>query len=370
MVGRKRHAIRVFVDVPNFFIRPNNTDWRYMKKLNRLSQYIPIDFYYPNDFLLSARNSVSYISNRLLPLKHSHSYRDYQHRLAERELYNSRSDVIISHGPFPINSGSVPVVWQSAVLDPVMLRASGISDASVENSYNAQAVSYALATKIQMATDAEKNRHAKKFPALSDRFTAVPFFRPDITSILSSEVAKKHEEDKKIKILFVGREAYRKGLDLVLDAINSMHEDEKKHISFCIVSTLSHSKINMTTDVEVSYKRTLPFGEVSRLMREAHIFVMPSRFESFGLTYVEAMANGCAVIAPDWEVQKEICANGVAGINVAPEVLTVRGALELLCFDRAKRIEIAQAGLQRFKEAYDPNVVAAAYLNLFESACA
>jgi glycosyltransferase involved in cell wall biosynthesis len=47
---------------------------------------------------------------------------------------------------------------------------------------------------------------------------------------------------------------------------------------------------------------------VRRLMRAAIALVMPSKLESFGLPYYEAMVEGCAIIASDRPFAREACA--------------------------------------------------------------
>jgi glycosyltransferase involved in cell wall biosynthesis len=50
--------------------------------------------------------------------------------------------------------------------------------------------------------------------------------------------------------------------------------------------------------------------DLSRMYGEANIFVTTSRSEGFGLTVVEAMASGCAVVVSDIPTHREIVADG------------------------------------------------------------
>ena len=56
-----------------------------------------------------------------------------------------------------------------------------------------------------------------------------------------------------------------------------------------------------------------------RLMRSADCLVYPTRYESFGLPPLEAMAARCPVVATNLPVVSEMIQNGSNGILVCPE---------------------------------------------------
>ena len=64
--------MRVFVDTPAFFIRPTtNTDWRYMRELQRITEYAAVDFVYPFDLGDIFHENTKLISSKILA-KFSH----------------------------------------------------------------------------------------------------------------------------------------------------------------------------------------------------------------------------------------------------------------------------------------------------------
>ena len=79
---------------------------------------------------------------------------------------------------------------------------------------------------------------------------------------------------------------------------------------------------------------------LDELMRGAHVFAMISRQESFGLVFVEALAGGCAVLAPRRAAQMDIF--GDCGAE----------------WERK-----AEQAMQRYGPKYAPDVVANAFFD-------
>lgn len=55
---------------------------------------------------------------------------------------------------------------------------------------------------------------------------------------------------------------------------------------------------------------TVPYKQMSNVYRSADLFTLPSANEPFGLVYIEAMASGLPVVAPDEVSQKQIVNEG------------------------------------------------------------
>jgi glycosyltransferase involved in cell wall biosynthesis len=82
------------------------------------------------------------------------------------------------------------------------------------------------------------------------------------------------------------------------------------------------------------------------LYRGAKAFVLPSRYEGFGLTCLEAMACGTPVIAADRAALPEIC--GDAAILVDPDdPSAITAAVLAACDDQMLAAELRAAGIER-----------------------
>lgn len=87
-------------------------------------------------------------------------------------------------------------------------------------------------------------------------------------------------------------------------------------------------------------------SELCRLYREARVFVLPSRYEGFGLTALEEMACGTPVVAGNVASVPEVVAD--AAILVDPEdTVELSDALYRVFTDSELRRELRTRGLTR-----------------------
>ncbi|HEX9987775.1 MAG TPA: glycosyltransferase family 4 protein [Chloroflexia bacterium] len=102
-----------------------------------------------------------------------------------------------------------------------------------------------------------------------------------------------------------------------------------------------------------------------RLMRSAECLVYPTRYESFGLPPLEAMAAGCPVIATNIPVVNEMIQDGINGVLVTPEdpAALARGIMRVLS-DPALRVSLVEEGkrtLARYEEGAIIECIEAVY---------
>ena len=87
---------------------------------------------------------------------------------------------------------------------------------------------------------------------------------------------------------------------------------------------------------------------LAQLYRRAWVFCLPSRYEGFGLPYVEAMARGLPVVATSNPGARYITRDGRDGLIVPDDVLGA--TLAQLLGDGTRRAALSRAGRQRAAE--------------------
>lgn len=367
-------STRIYLDVAPWDFRPRNTDWRYVRHLlPRLVEWHP-----ELDLVLQTSSRVTMLSNykairmavgRRVGLPLSLQSRETD-QLDAQELHRSGCKVVFSHRGYPTNAGDIPVIWQSSILDPVMTRSyhGGDTPAQLaENELRHQL--YHQASIVQVSTVAEAVRLSKTYPELAGKFTPIPFFLPDLHAV-PVDLLERHHSPEKVQLLFVGNEAWRKGLDLLLTSFMQLPGSTRRHTHLTIISNFDDRKLNVPNDESITLLHGAPHSTVMEQMRKAHALINVARFESYGFIFPEAMSQGLACIGPDWEVQRELFDDGRAGMNVSCDIEKIKAALIRIIEDNNFRYTLASAAHTRFQQMYSPNVVAQQYAEMFRTACA
>jgi glycosyltransferase involved in cell wall biosynthesis len=111
--------------------------------------------------------------------------------------------------------------------------------------------------------------------------------------------------------------------------------------------------------------------DTAPLYRAADLFVQPSHFESFGISVIEAMASGVAVVAAEVGGMRDFLAddrNALLHRPKSPESLA--GALRRALDDPDLRARLAGAALQTVREQFDEDALFDRYAALIESTAA
>jgi mannosyltransferase len=97
----------------------------------------------------------------------------------------------------------------------------------------------------------------------------------------------------------------------------------------------------------------LPIADVQRWYQRLTIYAFTSRNEGFGLTLIEAMASGSALVAARAGAAELVVEDGVTGILIPPgDAAALVAALEPLMRDPAAALAMGARGRQRVVEKF------------------
>ncbi|MCL6751568.1 glycosyltransferase family 4 protein [Nostoc sp. CCCryo 231-06] len=116
--------------------------------------------------------------------------------------------------------------------------------------------------------------------------------------------------------------------------------------------------INKSDNAKLTWINGAVDLEKEKLFHDAHIFILPSRYEGQPITIIEALASGCAIITTKvGEIPTTVNEETVRFINeCSPDV--IKEVIIELSLDVEKRTQLALNGLRLFRErfSYDKHI--------------
>lgn len=179
-------------------------------------------------------------------------------------------------------------------------------------------------------------------------------------------------DDKDKLILFVGRIHEIKGLDLLIDSFNDLiHLNEYERIKLAIVgpddgylNELEEKIKTYSLDEKVIITGPLYNEEKQEALVDCDLFVMPSKYESFTTSGLEAMACSKPLVLTknnhihDW-------VDGNCGIACDDDKDSLRSALEELLFDEDLSRTYGENGRELIDHKYNWNIINKQILDIY-----
>jgi glycosyltransferase involved in cell wall biosynthesis len=172
---------------------------------------------------------------------------------------------------------------------------------------------------------------------------------------VSEEEIKTRATHEPLKILFLGNIIERKGLHTLLEAVKS----QKSNVAVDIVGSLitepgyvnqmqEFVKSNSLSSL-VTFHSSLNNEPLIEKLKQAHILIVPSSYEGFGIVYLEGMAFGLPAIGTTTGAAGEIIEHGKTGYLIEPNNSTTLAThISQLASDRNLLAEISLNARKRY----------------------
>ena len=183
--------------------------------------------------------------------------------------------------------------------------------------------------------------------------------------------------DGGVRFLFVGRLEPRKGIDTLLAAVPSVlarlpearfdiaggHPNGRPEDILRLLPAGYHACVRVHGWIDEPTR--------SALYRDCDVFVAPSRYESFGIVYLEAMAWGKPCVACDVGGAKAIVGHEDGGLLVpVDDAAALAEALVRVGGDRGLRERLGRQARSRVERSYTVSAMARATVDFYESVLA
>ena len=172
--------------------------------------------------------------------------------------------------------------------------------------------------------------------------------------ISEKEIIERAKSDE-FRILFLGNVIHRKGLHTLLQAVSIQRSGFRLDGIGSLTSEprYAHHIQEYITDNHLSSFVSL-HGPLDReplieKLKQAHVLVVPSSYEGFGIVYLEGMCFGLPAIGTTAGAANEIISGGVDGFLIQPEdAHELAGKLQVLRENRARLIQMSLAARERY----------------------
>jgi glycosyltransferase involved in cell wall biosynthesis len=106
----------------------------------------------------------------------------------------------------------------------------------------------------------------------------------------------------------------------------------------------------MGLGLPVRFHGILDHQPLAGILRRAHVLVIPSQYEGFGIAYLEGMAHGLPALGTRVGALPELIADGVDGYLSSPgEVAALSGQISRLASDRRLLARMGRAALEKYR---------------------
>jgi glycosyltransferase involved in cell wall biosynthesis len=174
---------------------------------------------------------------------------------------------------------------------------------------------------------------------------------------ISEEEIKTRAEKQPLHILFLGNVMERKGLHTLLQALTILHPSSfildvvgslttdppyaKQMQDFVMINGLSSL---------VTFHSSLNNQPLIEKLKAAHVLVVPSSYEGFGIVYLEGMGFGLPAIGTTLGAASEVIEDGVTGFLIQPgDAHTLATKLQGMNERRDLLIQMSLAARSRYQ---------------------
>jgi glycosyltransferase involved in cell wall biosynthesis len=277
-------------------------------------------------------------------------------------------DLVFAHEFFPINAEAcpVPIVFQTKMSTAECLAAYGVGADYVKKEISLKRKWGRHAAKIVVPSPGDKELLCRHIPDFESKCVVIPPYVPWIEPIQTAQVVAKHVASDKLRVLFVGNESRRKGLDQVAAAWREMPAAITRRIEVTVVSRFIDG-MPAIQDLPWSVRSDISQEELDTLMENSHVLLLPTYGDTFGVVLIEAMAAGCCVISSRRSPQDWILDFGRAGMLVDPlDAKSIAAALTRALLEPDMRSQLAVRGHKRFVEMFHHLATGAQYYRIFK----
>jgi len=191
------------------------------------------------------------------------------------------------------------------------------------------------------------------------------------------EIKKEQNTSEKLQILFVGRIARVRRIELLLQAVSQLTipfhltiaggEEKTSSVTrsgYFDELKLLANQLNLNSNVTFAGKKNQL--ELKALYKSSNIFVYPSLYENFGQPLIEAASHGLPLISTPVGIANDIIIDGETGYHITGKIEEIKDKIETLK-DPNIRLKMGRKIQTEIKNRFDWGKIMDQYMDLYYS---
>ncbi len=181
-------------------------------------------------------------------------------------------------------------------------------------------------------------------------------------------------DEKSKRIIFLGRKEIYKGIDLLIKAAQEIADEEAWELCLFLVGPDTQEFLDLFPDfsnnnmVTTGKLKVINWGRVleqekNYLLEFSDLLILPSKFESFGIVFLEAWKYKKPVIGPNKGASFEV----IAGAGLCAEygsVSDLKEKIKLILNDEKLAQKLGEAGKNKLYEKYNIEKIGNSFINI------
>ncbi|ALO35119.1 hypothetical protein CMT41_10610 [Colwellia sp. MT41] len=221
-----------------------------------------------------------------------------------------------------------------------------------------------LSDGIIVLTPWWEKQFLKYYPFLEKRIFIAP--NPlDSELLIAANTTKVISSSEQVKILSMARLIEGKGFQHVIKAMSYLPANYELHIAGDgpYENALRKLVDKLHLNERVFFLGWVSYEKKSSIYQQADVFCLPSKYDSFGMCYIEAMAYGVPIVALNYQAIPDVVPNGKAGILCdSSEPEEVAKAILQCCLHK---VEMGAVGKQHVLQYFSPDKISRGLLGFF-----
>jgi hypothetical protein len=163
--------------------------------------------------------------------------------------------VIFSYGQFPFGlESAVPILWEHTFAPQ-----RGTDAAAWHVLQRTEHLRAATrAARVVTATEVSADWFRRIFPELAHKIAAIPYYLPHLTGVSEALVAQKARDAQQLRVVFIGKQARRKGADTLAAAWPLLSADVRAQLSVTVLSGMYDGPVALPPEWTHTCSRSRP----------------------------------------------------------------------------------------------------------------